>query len=117
MHKINIMPHAFEVRTLWIVVKDTFTYLTGKSDKKKDNLVAAHKAVNSAFIQTYDYLRNQNGLNVANPKLAEAWNEASAAVMKVDRMLGEMLFNKSRFWLHPNIYFELGREDEIIELN
>lgn len=31
--------------------------------------------------------------------------------------LGNMLYTKSRFWLDPNLYFNLGREDEVIELN
>lgn len=111
------MAQIFEIRTLWIVFKDTFTYLTGINEKNRDDIIEAHKATNSAFILTYDYLKNQNGLNRPNLQLAQAWNEAASVVMKVDKSLGEMLYNKSRFWLHPDKYFELGIEDNIIELN
>jgi hypothetical protein len=79
-------------------------------------MIAAHKATNSAFIKTYHYIKNINGQDKSNPELAEAWNEASAAVMKINSPLGEELYMKSRFWLHPDLYFDLGREDEIIQL-
>lgn len=37
--------------------------------------------------------------------------------MKVNLELGEMLYQKSRFWLDPDLYFNLNRQSEIIELN
>lgn len=66
------MAGTFELGSLWIAVKDAFTYLTGKSSEKKTNIIEAHKAVNSAFIKTYDYLRNNEGKNIPQPDLAEA---------------------------------------------
>ena len=111
------MATIFDVRMLWMVFKDTFTYLTGEADKKKEDVIQAHKVLNSAFIQTYDYLRNKKGEYVTNTDLAEIWNEASAAVMKIDENLGNTLYYKSRFWLDPQSFFDLKKEDEIIELN
>jgi hypothetical protein len=111
------MAGAFDIKILWTVVKDTFTYLSGKASEKKTNIIEAHKATNAAFIQTYDYLRNQKGTYVPKTDLANVWNEASAAVMQVDENLGLMLYNKSRFWLDPDLYINLGREEEIIELD
>lgn len=111
------MATAFDITILWSVVSDTITFLTGRAEKKKDNVIEAHKVINSAFIKTYHYLRNNRGQYVPNPELAESWNLASAAVMKVDEILGEMLYNKSRFWLDPDLYFNLNRQEEIIELN
>jgi hypothetical protein len=111
------MATAFDVKMLWNAFKDTFSYVTGQADKKKENVIQAHKTLNSAFIQTYDYLRNKKGQYITNTDLAEIWNEASAAVMKVDESLGNMLYYKSRFWLDPQSFFDLKKEDEIIELN
>ena len=37
--------------------------------------------------------------------------------MRVDQGLGEMLYHKSRFWLDPQLYINLNRECDIIELN
>ena len=65
----------------------------------------------------YDYLRNKNGQYLPNPELAEVWNAASAAVMKIDKNLGNTLYNKSRFWLDPQLYINLNREVDVIELN
>ncbi len=110
------MATVFNINILWSIAKDTFTYLNSKSDKGKTNIIEAHKATYSAFIKTYDYLKNKGGENVPNVELAEAWNQASAAVLKVDVPLGNMLYSKSRFWLDPDLYFNLGREDEVIEL-
>lgn len=111
------MATAFDIKILWTAFKDVGTFLTGQADKKKDNVVNAHKSINTAFIKTYDYLRNRNGQYVPNTELAEIWNQASASVMRVDQGLGEMLYHKSRFWLDPQLYINLNRDSEIIELN
>ena len=66
---------------------------------------------------TYNYLRNDKGEYIPKPELAEEWNEASAAVMNIDHGLGDMLYNKSRFWLDPDLYINLNRKSEVIELN
>lgn len=111
------MAGSFDIKILWMVVKDIFTHLSGKASEKKTNIIEAHRATNAAFIATYDYLRNNNGAYVPMPALADVWNDASAAVMQVDKSLGNMLYSKSRFWLDPDLYINLGREDEVIELN
>ena len=111
------MATAFDIKILWLVFKDIGTFLNGQSDKRKDSVVNAHKYINTAFIKTYDYLRNRNGQYVPNTELAEVWNQASASVMRVDQGLGEMLYRKSRFWLDPQLYINLNRDSEIIELN
>lgn len=111
------MAGAFEIKILWTVGKDVLSYLSGRADNKKGNTIEAHKAINTAFIKTYDYLRNKKGEYVPNPELAEVWNNASAAVMKIDKDMGNTLYYKSRFWLDPDLYFNLNRAAEIIELN
>jgi hypothetical protein len=111
------MATAFDIKILWSVFKDIGTFLTGQADKKRDNVVNTHKSINTAFIKTYDYLRNRNGQYVPNTELAEIWNQASASVMRVDQGLGETLYHKSRFWLDPQLYINLNRDSEIIELN
>ncbi len=110
------MAAAFDIKILWSVFKEIGTFLTGQSDKKKDIVINAHKAINTAFIKTYDYLRNKNGDYVPNLELSEVWNQASAAVMKVDKDLGDLLYHKSRFWLDPQLYINLKKQYEIIEL-
>jgi len=110
------MATAFDIKMLWTLFKDIGTYLAGQADKKKDSVVNAHKAINTAFIKTYDYLRNRKGQYIPNTELAEVWNQASASVMRVDQGLGEMLYHKSRFWLDPQLYINLNRESEIIDL-
>jgi len=111
------MASAFDIKILWTVFKDIGTFLSGQADKKKGNTIEAHRAINTAFIKTYDFLRNRKGQYLPNTELAEVWNIASASVMKVDEGLGNMLYYKSRFWLDPQLYINLKREDEIIELN
>jgi len=111
------MATAFDIKILWNVFKDVGTCLMGQASKKKDDTAKAHREIYKAFIHTYDYLRNNQGHYVPKPELAEVWNEASYAVMNIDHGLGEMLYNKSRFWLDPELYFNLNRQSEIIELN
>lgn len=38
-------------------------------------------------------------------------------MMRVDHNLGNILYYKSRFWLDPELYINLNKQDEIIELN
>jgi hypothetical protein len=110
------MAAALDIKILWTIFNDIRAFLTGQSEKKKINTIEAHKAINTAFIRTYDYLRNRKGQYLPNPELAEVWNAASAAVMQVNESLGNTLYYKSRFWLDPQLYITLNREDEIIEL-
>lgn len=79
------MATAFDSKILWTVFKYVGTFLTGQADKKKYNVVNAHKSINTAFIKTYDYLRNRNGQYAPNTELAEIWNQASASEMRVDQ--------------------------------
>lgn len=111
------MSTAFDIKILWTVFKDIGVFLQGQADKKKENIINAHKDINTAFIKTYDYLRNNNGEYIPNTELAEVWNQASASILRVDKELGETLYNKSRFWLDPQLYINLSRDSEIIELN
>jgi hypothetical protein len=111
------MEGAFFIGILWDLVKEGYKLITIRSTDKKKDVIEAHRALNSAFIQTYDYLRNNHGRYIPKPELAEFWNLSSAAMMKIDSGLGEMLYNKSRFWLDPELYINLNRAGEIIELN
>ncbi|WP_264530260.1 hypothetical protein [Flavobacterium sp. N502540] len=111
------MAAAFDIAILWTVFKDIGTFLKEQTDKNKENVINAHKDINTAFIKTYDYLKNNNGKYIPNTELAEVWNQASASILRVDKRLGETLYNKSRFWLNPELYINLNRDSEIIELN
>jgi hypothetical protein len=111
------MGSALDIKILLTIVKDVLTSLSGRLDKKKDSIVGAHKTINAAFIKTYDYLRNRNGEYLPNLELADAWNEASASIMRIDEGLADQLYSKSRFWLDPALYRNVNRESEIIELN
>lgn len=110
------MAGAYNIGILVNLFKGAYEIVSGKAEKKNESRIAAHGALNKAFIATYDYLNNQNGTNIPQPHLADLWNEAATAVMKIDMSFGEMLYNKSRFWLDPQLYINLGREDDIIEL-
>lgn len=111
------MATPFDIKILVTTFKEIGTFLMGQAGKRKENVINAHEAINTAFIKTYDYLRNKNGQYIPNTDLAEVWNNASASVMRVDKGLGDMLYHKSRFWVHPELYINLNRESEIIELN
>jgi hypothetical protein len=100
---------AIEIGTLWTVVKDVVIRLSAKNDRNIDALGAVRKAFN----HTYDYLVNNHGAYEPNIELADLWNDAATAVMRVDRGLGDMLANKSRFWAHPDIYEELNRSVDV----
>jgi hypothetical protein len=103
------MGEIFSLKMLWTVIKDV---RNGLSDRNENNIEALG-AVRSAFNHTYNYLRNNQGAYEPNMELAELWNIASTKVMKVDKQLGELLGNKSRFWTHPDIYTELNRTVDI----
>lgn len=107
------MAHVLDISSLWTVVTDFIKAY----DDRNNKTIEALGAVRKAFGFTYDYLHNKNGEYKANTELFNLWNEASTAVMKVDKNLGVMLGNKSRFWLHPDIYIELNTADNIIHLN
>jgi hypothetical protein len=111
------MPTVFDIKILLTSFKEVVTFLLGQAEKNKANVINAHKSINTAYIKTYDYLRNRNGKYVPNTELAEVWNEASASVMQFHKGLGELLYHKSRFWLDPQLYININRESEIIELN
>lgn len=106
------MATAFDIRILYTIFQDVRKSL----QNRKDNTIDAHKSLYTAYIKTYDYLKNKNGQYKPNVELAETWNEASASVMKVDKNLGEMIYFKSRFWLDPELYINLNRDSEILEL-
>ncbi|WJS93869.1 hypothetical protein NYQ10_17425 [Flavobacterium johnsoniae] len=110
------MAQIFDITILWTVFNDVVTFLNERKDKNKENVVNAHRDINTAFIKTYNYLKNNNGKYIPNIELAEAWNQASSSILLVDRYLGEILYNKSRFWLDPELYINLNRDSEIIEL-
>lgn len=106
------MNTTFNIVSLWIVIQDVYKNLGGREEKT----IEALRLTRKAFNYTYDYLKNKNGKYIPKTDLADLWNDAASAVLKVDRNLGDMLANKSRFWTHPNIYLELGREKEVPEL-
>jgi hypothetical protein len=103
------MAIPFDLSILWTVVTD----VTGNLTDKKNNTIEALGATRKAFNYTYDYLRNNQGKYTPNMELADLWNEASTKVMKVNKQLGDMLANKSRFWTHPKIYFDLNRTIDV----
>jgi hypothetical protein len=107
------MGEIFSLKILWTVLNDVRNILSDRNE----NSIEALGAVRSAFNHTYDYLRNNQGDYKPNMELAELWNIASMKVMKVDKQVGELLGNKSRFWAHPDIYFELNRTVDIPTLN
>jgi hypothetical protein len=111
------MATAFDIKILWAVFKDVGSQILGQASKRKESISKAHNSINQAFIKTYDYLRNNQGNYVPKPELAEIWSNAASDVMNIDHGLGEMLYNKSRFWLDPELYINLNRQSEIIELN
>lgn len=111
------MATTFDIRILWTLFKDVGSHILGQESKRKEGIAKAHNSINQAFIKTYDYLRNNQGNYIPKPELAEAWSNAASDVMNIDHGLGEMLYNKSRFWLDPELYINLNRQSEIIKLN
>jgi hypothetical protein len=111
---------VFEINPFLTAVKiaaDAINNITGYAERQKVRAADAHEAISSAFIDTDTFLRSEHGGNISNPELAKAWAKAAAKVILVDKPLGEMLHNKSRFWTNPNLFIDFGKEDEIIELN
>lgn len=107
------MAHVLDISVLWSVVTDVFKMYNDRNN----NAIDALGSVRKAFNHTYNYLHNNNGQYVPNMELSDLWNEASIAVMRVDRSLGNMLGSKSRFWTHPDIYIELNNAENILHLN
>jgi len=106
------MSALFDISILVDVIRDVHNRI----DTKNERTIEAIRLMRKAFIHTYDYLKNKDGGYIPKTDLAELWNDAASAVMKVDRHLGDLLAGKSRFWTHPEIYIELGREKEVPDL-
>ncbi len=106
------MASPFDIGILWTVVND----IRNSLNNRNENTIEALGSVRTAFNYTYDYLINNQGGYEPNMELAELWNKASTKVMKVNPNLGDMLANKSRFWAHPDIYFELNRDVNVLTL-
>ena len=86
--------------------------LKGYSDKERVRTNEAITAIQTAWLRTYDYLRNQKGEYIPNPELSELWNIAAGKTRLVNADLASRLSDKSRFWIHP----DLPRQNRIINL-
>jgi len=102
----------FDISFLWTVLADV---LKGLSNRNKETAEAIG-AIRKAFNFMYDYLRNNQGGYIHNIDLANLWGDASIKVMIVDKGLGDLLADKSRFWLHPEFYTELNRGMNVLTL-
>lgn len=102
------------IKDLFGIITDLYKYLNGKSAALQEDILAAEAAINKAYIETYDYLIHKRGKYKPNKSLAHLWNEAATAVSAVDEELGRRLINKSRFWLHPELYVEELNKDETV---
>lgn len=105
------------IKDLFGIINDLYKYLNGKSAALQEDILAAEAAINKAYIETYDYLIHKRGKYKPNKSLAHLWSEAATAVSKTNEELGRRLINKSRFWLHPELYVEeLNKEEAVPEL-
>lgn len=105
------------IKDLFGIITDLYKYLNGKSAALQEDILAAEAAINRAYIETYDYLIHKRGKYKPNKSLAHLWSEAATAVSKTNEELGRRLINKSRFWLHPELYVEeLNKEKAVPEL-
>ncbi|WP_276360588.1 hypothetical protein [Daejeonella sp. H1SJ63] len=111
------MPSSIEISALLTLAYDILADFSGRKAANKQSIAKAHGLINHAFIQTYNYLKNEKGEYLPSITLAEAWNEAATATLVVDAGLGDILYHKSRFWLNPELYINLARGSEIIKLN
>lgn len=107
------MEKLFDLGLLMPIISDVVKGIK----ERRENRIEALGSIRKALNHTYNYLRNDDGEYVPNMELADMWNEAATTVMKVDVNLGEMLANKSRFWAHPYIYFQLNNAENIPTLN
>lgn len=105
------------IKDLFGIIKDLYEYFSGNSSAIRENILAAESAINKAYIETYDYLINRKGKYKPSKHLAHLWSEAATAVSKIDEELGRRLIDKSRFWLHPELYVnDLNKEEVVPEL-
>ncbi|WP_299210971.1 hypothetical protein [uncultured Dokdonia sp.] len=74
------MATIFDIKILWSMFKDAGLYFTGQASKKNENIAQAHHSINDAFIETYDYLRNNQGNYIPKPELAKVWNLVATSV-------------------------------------
>lgn len=108
------MDLGFNITLLLHAVKE---FYEKKFPRNTDDVITAITTMNEAVIDTHDYLYNQHGgIYVSNPALARKWNLASAAVRKIDWQLGDLLFNKSRFWTDPKSFVQSGTVHEVMQL-
>ena len=97
-----------DIRLLGWVIDKLLKY----SDQHKVRVNEAIASIQEAWLQTYNYLRNQNGEYVPNKELSKLWNIAAMKTRLIDQDLGNRLQDKSRFWIHP----DLPRQSRILLL-
>lgn len=102
------MSFLSDIRSISWAVDKLRTY----SEKNKVRTNEALTAIHAAWTRTYDYLRNKDGVYVANQELSDLWNKAAGKTRLIDSELADQLSDKSRFWIHPN----MPRQNTIINL-
>lgn len=99
------------------LVKEFYEFLIDRKDSNNNSIVEAHKAIDKAYSETKNYIKESNGAGVQNSKLSDLWSDAAHKVMILDKFLGEALLNKSRFWSDPDLYFITNSDENVITLN
>jgi hypothetical protein len=96
------------------VVPGLASYRLEKQKTEHEAAAAMRKALNRTTI----FLKTPNFDDTEKlTEISDLWNDASEKVGIVDRHLGQILGEKSRFWSNPELFITLGRDKDILSLN
>jgi|GEM_PF-1273974 len=92
-------------------------YAEFKRSKQKDESEAAG-SMRKAFNHTRNFLKKPNFEDSEKlMQISDLWNDASIKVSAVNKHLGRLLGDKSRFWADRELFIRLGRDKDVIDLN
>ena len=102
---------------LWAIKEVLPGIATYRLEKKKAQSTAA-AAMRKALNRTRVFFRNPDFSNTEElTNISDLWNDASEKVGVIDKHLGRILGDKSRFWSDHELFVTLGRKKDIISLN
>ncbi len=83
------------------LVESLLDKILSKRGTKIEKKINAVRLMRRAINNTEAYLNNNNHVYAPNAELSNLWNDASGAMIPIDKNLAWRLDDKSRFWSNP----------------
>jgi hypothetical protein len=102
---------------IWAIAQVVPGMATYRLEKQKTEHEAAG-ALRKALNRTTMFLKSPDFSNTEKlTEISDLWNDASEKVGIINRQLGVILGEKSRFWSNHELFISLGRDRDILSLS